>query len=561
MSTIQKWTIAVFLCFFIVGVSTLTSYGISWDEPNHFIRGQAYLNYFLTGNKDYSNLPAYNEQSAREDPNYHERSYYQIDQYDYNWQIVNDNHHPVLNDILASLTNYAFYQKLGWVSEVPAYHLFGVFASAILVATIFAFGYKTFGLWHGLFAALVTSTYPLFWGESHFNVKDPPEAAAFALVIYFVWSAFNYKNANHITLAGLFAGVALSIKFNILFAPFVVVPWLFYLIWKSTKTLKFTKSKTVLISGLIGLTLIPLIFFVHWPYLWQDLVENTAGVFAYYKDIGLESSIVTDVSRFNLNWYAPKWILFTTPPLVLVALVLAVYFSRRKLKEKSCVLLLWWLWFLVPIARVVFPGTTIYGGVRQIMEFIPALALLAGFGIVEFTKILGKKAGLKNGLLPLVFVATGAVLIATLIKFHPNENVYFNFLSGGVKGAMDAGIPSAGSSFGNAYKQATDWVNENAESGAKLALLQGTSLNVPRFTVRSDINYSNDHWSSSEKKGEYLIELTHNWNIRFYEEAWDYVERELIPVHEVVVDGAVIAKVWKNDIAHSLLVVDQNTAR
>ena len=40
---------------FSIFFSTLSDYGINWDESIHYIRGQAYLRFFLTG-KD--NFPA-----------------------------------------------------------------------------------------------------------------------------------------------------------------------------------------------------------------------------------------------------------------------------------------------------------------------------------------------------------------------------------------------------------------------------------------------------------------------------------------------------------------------
>lgn len=47
------------IIFFIVGLITLPHYGINWDTINHAPRGQVYLHYFLTGNKDFSDLPPF----------------------------------------------------------------------------------------------------------------------------------------------------------------------------------------------------------------------------------------------------------------------------------------------------------------------------------------------------------------------------------------------------------------------------------------------------------------------------------------------------------------------
>ena len=47
------------------------------------------------------------------------------------------------------------------------------------------------------------------------------------------------------------------------------------------------------------------------------------------------------------------------------------------------------------------------------------------------------------------------------------------------------------------------------------------------------------------------MELTHQGNEIAYPFAWEYVNKVLVPVYEVKVDGVPIAKVWKNDIDHS----------
>ena len=46
------------LAYAVIAFATIGHYGVSFDEPPHFRRGQAYLHFFLTGKKDYSNIPS-----------------------------------------------------------------------------------------------------------------------------------------------------------------------------------------------------------------------------------------------------------------------------------------------------------------------------------------------------------------------------------------------------------------------------------------------------------------------------------------------------------------------
>lgn len=533
--------------FFIAGLLTNNHYGISWDEPEHFMRGQAYLQLFLTGKPTYEGMVKYDPFKARSDSNYHERSYYQNDSFNaQNW-FVTDTGHPPLNGILASLSNRIFYQFLGWFGDIESYHLFNIFISSILVGTVFFFAAETFGVFAGLFAAILLATYPLFWAESHFNVKDPAQSAFFVLTLYWLWKALEKKNYKFVILASVFAGLAFSVKFNILFMPFVVGPWLLILLVIGKDYRKFVFSRKTLLAFLFFPIIMFGILIAIWPFLWQDVLTNLLKTFLYYKELGTEDNLV----RLEPNMYAIRWIIFTTPLLTLISFLIGLSTLKKKIFKYHGALILWILILLIPIMRVSLPGASIYGGVRQIMEYIPGVALIAGVGLdyIRMNLIfLIHRPRLINSLL-LSFVMLS--LVYPLIKLHPNENVYFNQLIGGLLGAYRANLASAGNSYGNVYWQIVQWLNDNAEQNSKVALIQGTTLNIVTAQLRPDIDFSNDNWSGIYRKGEYLIELIPQGIEKWYPYAWEYVETVLDPVYEVRVDGAVIAKVWKNDFAHT----------
>lgn len=134
---------------------------------------------------------------------------------------------------------------------------------------------------------------------------------------------------------------------------------------------------------------------------------------------------------------------------------------------------------------------------------------------------------------------------------HPNENIYFNFLIGGLKGAQSRNFPSWGNSFGNAYFQGIKWINQNVPQGSKLSLIQGTLFNVPPILVRKDINFSLENWSGINKGGEYLMDLTFNDTAKEFNYEWEYLEKFLVPVYELKVDSVSILKIWENDLDHT----------
>ena len=505
---------------------TLEDYGISWDEPIHFLRGQSYLHYFLTG-------------KTRYDEAVEPKSHYENNSLGAEFFLVREGHPPI-NDVFSAVFNQVFHQKLKLLGDIEAYHLFNISAASFLVFIVVIFAYETYGLFAAVIAFLVVSLYPLFFSEAHFNVKDPAETAFFAATIWTFWKSVQKGSPKWLFLTAVFFGLALGTKFNVLFLPLIIVPYYFFI-----RPLKKISKRYIL-----GLTVSPLIvlaiFFLSWPLLWQETIPNLLKVISYYKQLGTGHNYEPSFLLLGgLNLFPTYWIIVTTPVAVLMLTIigmLGTFISKRR----DGVGMLWLLWLLIPIVRVTVPGMSIYGGVRQIMEFLPAMALLAGLGasyLIQKLKLTIYKY--------LFILITFILLLIPIVKYHPHENVYFNFLVGGLKGAKEKNIPYWGNSYGNAYKPAIDWLNENAPINSRLALIQGTSLNIPQIMLRKDITFGNHFWSGIERKGEYLLELTHNDPVRYYPYAWDYVEKFLDPVYEVKVDGVAIAKLWKNDLEHT----------
>lgn len=193
------------------------------------------------------------------------------------------------------------------------------------------------------------------------------------------------------------------------------------------------------------------------------------------------------------------------------------------------------------------PGTTIYGGVRQIMEYIPALALLSGLGGVTLLNLLSSRVNkiLVAAIILLLFVPH----VFKLISIHPNENVYFNFLVGGLKGAKERNLPSWGNSFGAAYRQGISWINRNGEPNSKVVLVNELLPNVPYIFLRPDLTFQNSYRSGYLRQGEYAMTLVYQGiEDRSYYDS--YLEKFIEPVYQVKVDDVAILKIWKNDEEH-----------
>lgn len=586
------------LAFLTIGTLTLRDYGFNWDEPYHFMRGQAYLHFFLTGEKDYSSLTAYPRLSdvcpewaegfcdispgGATDTLYSnvngltygeatdslqsdrkvKRSFFQHDTYPFKDILKLERGHPPTGGIFAALTNYVFYQKLGIIGDLESHHFFEVFSAFLIVLGVAIFVYKESGVFASFVSSFSLAIYPLFFSESHFNIKDPLLAAFFGLTIILFYFGIKKKKKSLLFLSAIFLGIATGIKFNTIFLPIIIGPWLvFYFV----KEFLDNKSKKAKISYLIKLIptgiatiIVPLIAFLVflslWPFLWENTFANIEKILAFYKQIGIGTpGEMASYIKHGWNTYPIIWIVYTTPIPILVLSAIGIIRLTYKLLNGDDFSLLILLWFFVPILRVSWPNTVIYGGIRQIMEFVPAMAILAGIGAYSFVNFIKKVFREKEPVgkfAKLLIIMSLIFVIIEMVNIHPNENVYFNQLIGGLKGAKEKNIPYWGNTYGNVYLQGTEWLNENAEPNAKVGLPIATMGNLPKLKLRSDIDFYNGHWSGTRRDGEYEIELDFEWPPKKWY-SFQYLDVFLEPVYVAEVDGVPLLKIWKNDLAHT----------
>lgn len=561
-----KLSLLVGVLFFLISILTLKDYGINWDTINHLPRGQAYLHYFLTGNKDYSDLPRlFNgwQQKGQwyfQDPRYlsiktdlpdnavFPRSMYQVEDMNFNYFMEKDGDgHPPLSDIMAAFFNEILFRRLGLINDIDSYRIYGVLLASITVGLIFYWASLLYGKISGLVAALALSLYPLYWAESHFNTeKDIPQTAFWTFFMFSFWKGITTKNWKWIIATGIFFGLALGTKLNIIFASVVIVPWFLIYLFKGKgfvkNTLELIKEKKTIISLMLIPALGLLTIYALWPYLWQDPLRGFFKMLGFYQTIGTTSAV--NYSLLGLNTFPIKWILYTTPivTLILTVLGLVLYIFNFK-KDKDYTTFLFILWLFIPIARVIVPGSSIYGGVRQIMEFIPAMALVSAYGFYKLTKRLNSKFSI------LLSIVIFVPIFTKIISIHPNENVYFNSLIGGLSGAKNSGIKYWGFSFGSPYRQAAKWLNLNAPKQSKIVYTYDLIPNLPRIWLRQDLDLYNAYRSGYLQEGEYAIGLVYDGTDKrsYYD---TFLEKFVEPVYEVKVDGVSILKIWKNDKEH-----------
>lgn len=556
--------------FFVIGFLTLNDYNIMWDGRAHFLKGQSYVNFFLTGQENYDKpvskeyVRYYRDYVNRSKPGYENSFYVPYDSYRKSiykdplngyFKYKNDRGHPPISDIGAAIFNIIFYEKLGLVKDDLAYGLFALFLSSVLISLIFTWVKRYYGIFAAIVSVIALSTYPLFWAEAHFNIKDVPSMVFFTFSLYTFWKGVGKQSIKWFLLSAIFTGFAISTKFNALFLLFIFAPWFVVYYLKQPKTYRQKYHKFWWLLFIYPLVMFGILF-ISYPYLWQNPIRNFLDTFSYYKEVGFDIDYTPQFrTLFGFNTYAGIWIIITTYPLVLALSLFGTIVAFIKFfKSKNTLTLLFLFWFLVPILRVSLPKSAIYDGVRQIMEFIPAMTVLAGVGASEITKLLNsyivnRFKQLNNSRLQLfiqIFILILFIpLIATLVRFHPAENAYFNSFIGGLKGAKEKNITGWGSTDGGIYRIAVNWLNKNAENNSHIA----TGFSEPADFYIPDLRnnlYVDNRFSGYLQEGEYIVALTHDTGLdKTYRMV--YPEHFLNPLYVYAVDEVPLIKIWKND--------------
>ncbi|MDE2026162.1 MAG: glycosyltransferase family 39 protein, partial [Patescibacteria group bacterium] len=584
----------IIAAFFLACVWTLSDYGLNEDTPGHFLRGQVYLNKFLTGQDVFNqpNLPSpvlfipgqrvslykinTNESATApimsivsfdEDPTvqqtfslyqqeYGKQSFYKHNAWAMAYQSTQDGGHPPVSDILASVTNKLFYERLGMLGDIQAYYLYIVIVASLALVGVAFFTFRVFGLGASVFATLSLALFPWFFAESHFNIKDVPELTFFSgsLVAFYFWVTTNRKRWFGIFLLIFLIGV--TTKLNILFLPVIISPWLVTLIKRESFKKWFHWQITIYA---VCFVVIGSVFFIaSWPYLWTQPFEKIADILNFYTSVGSVDISIEQPSKFLLPLgFDAQGLLFAfgeIPTITVVFVIIGLGFLIRGLLDKRAkelfpnqehILLLFWL--CIPLLRVIRPGAQVFGSIRQYSEFVPALAIIAGVGgwfvVEKISKLLRVRQTYTLIGVSLLYLA---YLVGIFVQFHPNENLYFNRFVGGLSGVSQMGLLDWQTSYDNPYKQGISWLNAHAEKNANLAYLDGTMVGIPSIWLRQDIHFGS-FFSGFSQKGEYVMSIVYPNPPKVF--PYLYLDRFLRPVYTVNVDGVAILKIWKNSAA------------
>ncbi len=274
---------------------------------------------------------------------------------------------------------------------------------------------------------------PRIYTESFYNNKDIALLSGFLIAIYTANRLANKFSIPNVIIHSL----ASAFVVNIRVVGVVVIPATLFLILLSNTHSQLRKKIHVVVSYLLLTSLLTYSFF---PFLWKNPVRNLAIVLSKFSDYPTQEIMLFDgnlISSQSLpSTYIFRWILVTTPLIVIVLMVLgavscvSLIKNRYEKFEKELVDFLGFNFviFAPIIGWVVFGGATLYNGWRHVyFLWIPVVTL--GVFALHILERIRKSYPIFHFIAYIVIAASSIGTLNWFLNNKPNAHLYFNVLA------------------------------------------------------------------------------------------------------------------------------------
>jgi len=360
--------------------------------------------------------------------------------------------------------------------ESTAFRFPAMLFSALLVALVYRFARRLVPWPAAAAGAVLTLAQPHYFFHAQIACFDAPITTLAFAVGYAYWKSL--RSARWGVLSGVVFGIALGTKHNAWLMPFFLAA---HYLWIRRGDLKARRLPRVPLAFLAMAILGPIIFFLHWPWLWHAPVERTRAYLTRhlqhehynFEYLGRNWNLPPIGARLNLLRATMPFVetLFTVPVTTLaLAGVGALALARRRRDEPvspgaeieaPAARRPDWLrpgadvdrgpgaflgvQILGPMAVVALPSTPIFGGVKHFMPAMPYLAVVAAVGLAWLGRLLASAAEATRPRLaraaPIALAALVCVpAVVETRRSHPDGLTHYNLLAGGFAGGASLGM-------------------------------------------------------------------------------------------------------------------------
>ena len=423
----------VAVAYLLLALPLLRQHGVTYDAPALYYAGDRTL-FFLT----HPRVPEALNFAARPEP----AGFHSFFSRDDEW--ADPMRYPVLPALVAAVVSAVMHDALGLLDPAAAHHLGLVLLQALALGLFAHYAIRFLGFQAGLFASVALMLFPSAFGHAFNNPKDWPCAMFYGLAVIAAGEGLVSGRARDVLAAGLFAGISLAAKLNGVFVLVTLGLWL-PIVWFARIRRSGAAERYRLTAALLAAPYIAgAVFLVSWPWIWNappaGMVERLSRYLSFMAAYGVSP-------RDSWTWHPLKCLLYMTPPVVLLAsLVALIAWARRRDPGAGIRVALLVIWVAFPYLRSVAPHSNFYDANRHFIEYVPGLCALAGWG---FAQLLDRVQALArrwagplrtdSGQRAVRVALTGAAalsLLVPLLRYAPFETAYFNVFTGGLGGAQ-----------------------------------------------------------------------------------------------------------------------------
>jgi len=500
--------VVVSVLFLYFGLLTNKNYGVTWDFPHH-----------LNGGLKRLGLPP--EQAGK-------------------WNLP----YGPLGEAMPVLSYLFFYKELGLFAFDEAYHFPIIFFGSLGVLVCYFLAKAVFdkkaGGKIGLVACFVLALYPRWIGHSHNNMKDVFSAVGFGASVLIYLLALKAKKNKLVLyiLAALIWGVSFNFKVNLFLVPLIIFFHQAFLFFRK----KSEKLKYLILYGAVSVGF----GFLIWSFFWEKPWEKLIYLFSYFSKAN-ENFVVLYFGKIyevgvNTPWHIGLGNLLVVTPALVVFLFLigCLVICYQMLKGSANYLSLLIIWFLVVTLKYINQEVAIIDDIRQYLEVVFPLSLIAGYGGWFLLKRLVKGK--------LYFLMMGLFTIYGFWQVLPvsgYETSYFSEIIGGIKGAREKFDIEF---WGHSMKEASKWLNENAKNGAVIYTpVAGHLTDYYRrkdiLLIEAPIERGGKYWAD---QADYIIILNRKSFFSTYDEDIPYYFINKKVVYKVERQGVPLLWILKN---------------
>jgi hypothetical protein len=312
-------------------------------------------------------------------------------------------------------------------------------AFALTIWLIGWFVGRSYGPWIGCLAAMLLPLTPRLWAHAHLASLETITNLTCTAAVLAVLAGWKKRGTAHEVdgppsfRAALFAGIVLGLAFlTKIQAILLPIPILAWALWRW----HWGALKPLAVWGLAA----AVVFFVGWPWLWLDPVENLAAYFTR-ATARAELSVWyfgTQYGDRSVPWTYP-WVMFlaTLPMPVLVLGMRGVLFGLGEREPAGDI-----AWRALVAANVLFPlilfsipGVAVYDGERLFLTAFPSWVMLAARG----GQLLAERLS-RRWVVAWLFSLMLGIQAWNVLEYRPCQLSFYNAIVGGPRGAEKLGL-------------------------------------------------------------------------------------------------------------------------